>query len=110
VQFQVFIQKELKFCTFVHWSPYFNGVNSAISGLYTKSQIILEWVVMTSSDYDHNKVISHGTDKLVRSASKNSTSSFINEEVPHPFHLGMLNLSSDLAKIEALHTYSRDPM
>jgi hypothetical protein len=65
---------------------------------------------MTSSEYDHYKIISQGTDKLVRSVSKNSPSSFIHEEVPHPFHLGMLNLSSDMVKIEALHTYSRDPM
>jgi hypothetical protein len=65
---------------------------------------------MTSSEYNHHTVISQGSDKLVKSVSKNSLSSFIYEEVPHPFHLGMLNLSSDLAKIEALHTYSKDPM
>ena len=91
------------FCGFINWDPYFDDITSAISGSYSPGHIRLKWVIMTVSEGEGSTVIGHGTDKLIRSTAEASRTT-TNGQVPHPFNLEMLNISSDLIKIETIPT------
>jgi hypothetical protein len=74
--------------------------SSAISGLYFEDKIHLKWVTMANTGAEECAVINSGTDNLVRWPEQ-SFCSLTDGQVPHPFNMEMLKISTDRIKIEA---------
>lgn len=88
------------FCSFISWDPYFAEFSSAISGIYFEEEIHLKWVMMVNSDPGECTVISSGNDLLIRSPEQ-SCPGLMDRQVPHPFNIELLKISTDRIRIEA---------
>jgi len=104
-------KRKFDFSFFVEWEPYFKQINTAVSGSYLETKVLLNWMLTAnSSDKKSTKVLSTGCDTLMRCELNETIITGLHKfaDVPHPFYLDMLYQYTDIPMVSGVAPTQKD--
>ncbi len=104
-------ERKFDFSFFVEWEPYFKQINTAVSGSYLETEVLLNWMLTANSpNKKSTKVLSAGCDNLVRCELNETIITGLHKsaDVPHPFYLDMLYQYTDIPMVSGVVPAPKD--